>query len=394
MVYQKIAGATLVALALTGNAAAQEVHQASALIAEKGLVAAEAELAGKDDATGDDLFALGGVRFLRAIEASLQARWRAGAATVPGVPILRLPVPPNPEPEPYRAEMVAELFEAALGDFAEADTALATIPDDAEIAMRIDLAALWFDIDGNGARGAREDLFSTTGSALAMGTEAPESLVVQFDRADVAWLRAYAHLLSGISEVVLAVDPTDAIKTTQAASAALGPVDTTYGGTETGAMVDQVATMLLALRQQPDADRSKAALAHFETMVEQNLIFWDRVAAETDNEAEWIPNPKQQSAFGVEVTQEVADAWQNILREGGAVFRGELLIPYWRASGGHGINVRKLFEEPAPMDLVLWVQGAGAVPYLEKGKLADSRNWMQFMRLLGGEAPLYALWFN
>lgn len=393
MIYRKIAGAALAVSMLSVSAVAQEVHPVSDLIAERGLRDAEADLAARSDPSPDELFALGGVRFLRAIETSLQTRWKAGAFEMQGIPILRLPVPPNPEPAPFDAAMVSTIFETALDDLAAADEALASIPAEAEIGLAIDLTAVWFDINGNGARDDGEDLFSTTESVIAMGAEPRESLVVRFDTADAAWLRAYAHLLSGISEVVLALDPTEAIATVQTAAATLGH-DRGDANESFSQVADQAATVLLALRQQPDAARSTAALAHFETMVEQNLIFWDRVAAETDNEAEWIPNPQQTSAFGVPVTQEVADAWQDILREGGAVLRGDLLIPYWRIRDGRGINIRKVFEQPSPMDPVLWIQGAGALPYVEDGKLADSRNWRQFMRLLGGDAPLYALWFN
>jgi hypothetical protein len=34
------------------------------------------------------------------------------------------------------------------------------------------------------------------------------------------------------------------------------------------------------------------------------------------------------------------------------------------------------------------------VRMMAEGRAANNRNWRQFMRLLGGDAPLYALWFN
>lgn len=387
----KLALTAATALALTASVAlAETATPISDRIAADGLAATQTHLAAIANPSANDSFALGSVSFLRAIENSLQARYRTGAGTASEIPLLRLPVPPNDNPDPFEPQQIADIFRTALTDFAAAETALAQI--DGAVSLPVDVTALWFDINENGAQDFGEDLFTVTGATLGARPAEDGSLIVRFDTADVAWLRAYAHLLSGVSEVVLAYDPTEAITTVTEASAVLGP-NMIIGAQD---MVDQAAIILLALRQEPDATRTRKALTHFEAMVAHNRIFWDRVAAETDNDAEWIPNAAQTSAFGVTLSQEIADSWQTILAEGGAILKGETVLPYWRFERDtvRGISLRKMFTDPAPVDLVLWIQGAGALPYLEEGKLASSRNWNQFMRLLGGDAPLYALWLN
>lgn len=395
-----IAAATAFA---TSGALAEPASPLSQRIAEDGLAKTQMHLLALPAPSDDELFALGGVAFLRGIEQTLQMRYRVNAGTASEIPLLRLPVPPNPEPAPFEAEMIAEIFRTALAGFETVDKALAEI--EGEVGLSIDLGDLWFDVNGNGARERGEGLFAVTGAALGANQTGAE-LVVRFDTADVAWLRAYAHLLAGISEVVLAYDPTEAISTVTEASAALGP-NMIIGSQD---FVDQAAIILLALRQEPDAARTRKALGHFETMIAQNRIFWNAVARETDDAAEWIPNARQTSALGLTVPQEVADSWQAILDEGDAVLNGETVLPYWRLqrkpsmalSGDgtgtqirtNGINLRRMFTDPAPVDLVLWIQGAGALPYLKQGRLANSRNWRNFSRLLGGDAPLFALWLN
>lgn len=370
---------------------AQSATTISERIKAEGLAATQSHLAGLANPTANEQFALGGVSFLRAIETSLQSRYRTGIGAQSAVPLLRLPVPPSRNPEPFAPEQVSDIFRTALDHFAAAEEALEQV--NGEVGLPIDLTDLWFDIDGNGIESRGESLFFVTGMALDMRPAEFEPLIVRFDTADVAWLRAYAQLLSGISEVVLAYDPTEPIRAVTEATARLS--ENKLLGSQ--AEIDQIAIILLAMRQEPDAARTRKALGHFEAMIAHNRVFWDEVAKETDNEAEWLPNAAQQSAFGIKLSQEVADSWQAILNDGDAVLKGKAVLPFWRDGYDDtpkGINFRKMFTEPAPLDLVLWVQGAGALPYLKEAPLVDDQKWMQFMRLLGGDAPLYALWLN
>ena len=65
------------------------------ILASDGLAAADAVLADRGR-TPETSFQLGGVRFLRAIETVLQARYDSYDASVPFIPGMAAPLPPNP----------------------------------------------------------------------------------------------------------------------------------------------------------------------------------------------------------------------------------------------------------------------------------------------------------
>ena len=59
-----------------------------------------------------------------------------------------------------------------------------------------------------------------------------------------------------------------------------------------------------------------------------------------DDEAEWLPNPEQSSAFGISVDEEMATAWQAVWVEISDVLEGKALIPHWRVGAGRGARQR------------------------------------------------------
>ncbi|MDO9525705.1 MAG: hypothetical protein Q7J57_09245, partial [Gemmobacter sp.] len=95
-------------LALASPLAAQDI---SAEIGRDGLTATEARLNDLPAPTDADLFALGGVRFLKTVEGALQTRWQYGVTqSMAIVPFLRLPLAENPVPTPFQPEVIADLF--------------------------------------------------------------------------------------------------------------------------------------------------------------------------------------------------------------------------------------------------------------------------------------------
>ena len=99
-------------------------------------------------------------------------------------------------------------------------------------------------------------------------------------------------------------------------------------------------------------------------------------------------------------------AWQDILAEGEAVLKGETVLPYWRTDRRD--DVEKVVGRDGPRHQRPQAvrrpraDGRGALDTgrgraalsREKDGWPNGRNWGQFFRLLGGDAPLYALWFN
>jgi hypothetical protein len=393
------------ALALLPLPAAAEGVDASALIAAEGLRGAEAALAALPDPTPSDRFALGGVRVLAAVEGALQLRWRAGMsqgmAMLSGLPLLRLPIPENPAPAPFDPASVESLFRTALTDLAAAREALSGIADDDAVAVVVRMDDLWFDIDADGARGPGEGVLDVAGTLLMGGNAAPsQGFAVRFDTADAAWLMAYAHLLSGVSEGVLALDPTSAIARVaeaRAGFAELGPPapsnDFTLE-TQFGDMADLIATVVMAIEGQPDPARTRAARDHFLAMASESRRFWTLVAREADDDREWIPNKAQTSATGLPFPPETGTRWLAVLAEGEAVLRGERLIPFWRVGAGAGLDLHALMEDPPAIDLAGLIQGATLLPYLRRGPLASAQALRQFDRMVQGDSVLYAVVLN
>ena len=53
-----------------------------------------------------------------------------------------------------------------------------------------------------------------------------------------------------------------------------------------------------------------------------------------------------------------------------------------------------MFTEPTQFDLILWIQGSGALPYLEDGEMTGKDTWQGIMVVFSGNFLTYALWLN
>jgi hypothetical protein len=377
---------------------------ASALIVTDGLAAAEEALTALPDPTPSDHLALGGVRFLRGVERALQLRWRVGmAGGVPetlGLPLLRLPVPENPAPEPFAPAMIEDLLLGVEADMAGAIEALAEVGE-ADAALLLPLGEVWLDIDGNGARGEGEGLLEVAGWAVSggFGEELPD-VTVRFDTADAAWLSAYAHLLSGLAETGLALDPTAAVarvvEGNRAMAALPRPAPDPYGyGLQSFApTIDGIAMLIHAVEGRPDPERLLAARDHALAVVEENRRFWRLVARERDDDREWIPSKSQVSATGLPFPPDTGARWLAVLAEGEAVLRGERLIPFWRLGEGAGIDLAALIADPPEISVAGLIQGHDLAPYMREGPRARADALRSFAALVGGNAPLYAVMLN
>ena len=375
----------------------------SSEIGSTGLAAVEARLAALAAPTDEEKFALGGVRFLGAVEGAMQKRWTSGMTDTTGMlPFLRTPIPENPTPGPPDPALIAAVFTEAATAMDAARAPLAAIPETSDFGMELALADVWFDINTNAARDVGEGLVDVLGPML-MGWEwetrdpATPAPVIRFDVADAVWLSAYTHMLGGVSEMVLAYDPTAALTQTITATAALQALDPTYKDADAyniTAAINLIATLDLALRQTPDADRMASAKAHFLTMVAENRHFWALVESETDNVREWLPNDRQKSAIGVDLPQGAGKAWLAILGDAEDLLNGTKLLPFWSVGTAAGVNVERLFSDPRAIDLVGWIQGWAALPYLENGDVVSGASWAAFAGMILGDAMVVSLYLN
>jgi hypothetical protein len=159
-----------------------------------------------------------------------------------------------------------------------------------------------------------------------------------------------------------------------------------------GSIADLVAFVHLTHWPVAEPERLRHALQDLEAMVRLSRESWKRILAETDDNNEWIPSPKQTAVLpGMRVTQERVDGWMQFLDEFEAVLKGTKLIPHWRFD--QGINLRRFFL-PREFDIVLLLQGSAAVPYLEDGELTTGETWRRIDNLFAGDFFRYFIWFN
>ncbi len=366
------------------------------VLATEGLAAAEANLAARARTAETD-FLLGGVQFLRAAETIMQVRYANTSSPLPLLPGMRNRLPANPDAS-FDPAFLEIAMTGALAHLARAETSLERAADK-EFGTAFPLTAVWFDVNANGTRDDWETALSVM-QTLDASPQDDFDGIIRFDSADAYWLKAYVHVMAGMAELTLAADPTPAIRTVYEGRMAMekvGPVQAMFTDND---MADTITATLLTLRGTPDKTRTRAAHRHFKAMIEANRSFWTSVMLETDNDREWLPNPDQTSAFGIEVSQEMAEGWQAVLTEMSAILEGEALIPYWRYENGYdsaqgvGVNIAKFLQDPGEMDILLWIHGAAAAPYLEAGPLARMQAWDQFTRMTRGDSMMFAVWFN
>ena len=383
------------------------------------LAGAKTALTARLDAhPGDDdaLFSLGTVTFLGGIEdfAQFLHRHGVGDRLFGMMPFVRLPVPKNPDPQPVSYEQWRQARVELIAAFAEADAILARV--DGPVDVRLDLAALRLDLNGDGAAGEDERALSLLGGQLRLGGRprrrgndaAPPSMVTHFDRADVEWLRGYCDLLSALLETMLAHDAENWWNHCGHLFFAKPTGVPAYLLTESGPgfspanVSDAIAAVHHVNFPVRDADRLKKARTHLLGMIGHSRAMWDLILAEEEGtEHEWIPGATQTSVTGVTMNDDRVAAWLDFLTEAEALLTGEKLAPFWRSfpddtEGGprRGVNLKRAFEEPRRFDLVEWIQGPGAEPYLEVGEVTSPDTWSRFQRVFRGNFVGIAVFIN
>ena len=95
------------------------------------------------------------------------------------------------------------------------------------------------------------------------------------------------------------------------------------------------------------------------------------------------------------ITEQMTESWARFLDEFELLLKGEKLIPFWRGDNPErGVNLKKVFFQPTDLDLVLWIQGTGMIPFLEMGECTTVETWREFQRVFRGNFFGFAIWFN
>ncbi len=341
-------------------------------------------------------FGLGVLRFVRGVERLAQSFHEYGLKSEhQSAPFLRLPVPKNPDPAVIRYEDFRRILDDFRRDLMDAEGVLAGITDD-RVALPLRLADVKLDLDGDGNA---TDRFADILSKMMRGQsfeflEYNPSFLVRFDRGDVAWLRAYCHLLSGMLDVYLAVDTKGDFGLW--ADTAFAKPKVRFVGTEFERLQKSgEAHRVLRIIEPARLSRFRG---HLIKVAELNRETWRFIRAETDNDHEWLPHPKQTSVIRMSVREEMIDAWIAAVGELEGMLEGKKLMFNVSVvnNENRGINMKTLLEDP-PAELdweKVWREGP-AEKYLEKGEFINVGTLLRVLSVFNDPMAVgYAAWFN
>lgn len=421
------AGGLIVAACSMVSAAPQDAIDAAFGMQAEGATLTQVRQALVEHA-GDDAvdFAIGAVDFLLAGEQLIQQLHRKGfmmpAAPIRGMvgpeaQLLSWFVTEQPEPVTY-AEIEAALS-GFVANLSKADASLSRVDGDFKCVLNV--SNIRFDVDSDGIASSQEGmrtLFDALPPRYVLNADAgryeplplvPGDLVIAFDRGDASWLRGYSHLLMAVGEFLLAHDAQDLFDRTGHVFFPEAQIkydflkNSTYflefvSGERTPTAFD--LTDLLAFVgniefEVDEPERMARSLEHLRQTVRHGREMWTHYDRERDNDREWIPNPHQTAAFSqVKVDQDMHDAWILFLDECDGILSGRKVLRFWRSDGKRGIDVPRVFLEPREFNLLYWIQGSAAAPYLREGEFTSEGTWQRLVEVFDDRVFRFSFWFN
>ena len=288
-------------------------------------------------------FQLGMIQFLRAVENLGRGLYdyglRSGGSNTWFV---RLPVPENENPSEISYPAFLRLIDSFRQELLAAERNLALVNGD-KVKVPFQLSQVVFQF-------AHPDDERITLSGIIEGgrqfginfsDENPE-LLIKFDRGDVAWLRAYCHLLAGVVDFYHAFHSADWFDTyAKRFFPRVKPMNP-FG--------DGPALNTVVLR---DPNRLHEFRKHLMEVCRLNAETWRYIHSERDDDYEWLSHPGQTDQLGMTLTEQQIDSWLELADYLEEILSGERLIPsailkYMidRSEEGLGLNVAKLLDEP------------------------------------------------
>jgi hypothetical protein len=316
-------------------------------------------------------FGLGAIQFVRAVENLGRSLYEYGAVSDKSTqPFLRLPVPRNERSSTISYKALGRVLDTFAADLGRAEATLAGVKDD-NVKLRLRLAKITLDFTGTGKqRTTLIDLLNKLNGGRFNFQKANPDFRVHFDRGDVAWLRAYCHLLSAMVEGYRAVDEEAGFE--ERMKDIFAKVEAPAKTTDP----DRINALKVV-----DAPRLRRMRLHLVAVCELNRETWEYIRKETDDDFEWLPNPKQTDQLGLPLTDERINGWLAMMEQWEGLLKGERLFPgdllkfvHGNHPDGMGLNLNKLLDDP-PADLFnqnrIQTKGIDA-KYLEpeKGKKA------------------------
>ena len=384
-------------------------------------------------------FGMGLLTFVQGIEHFAQALYRHGLAApdtgLMGPPLL-LPVPANPNPEALDYQKVRAMLGQLVAEMDAASALLEDAGENGDYVVPLDLLKFRIDANGDGKSEESESIGSVIGRAFgtdpssfvtepvpepapdkkgkgdksgktATATPEPEApavpeAIIGFDRADAIWLAGYSQVLAAQADFLLAHDFEATVNATfhrLFPRAGLPLQNYAQGGMlmldpeSDNAIADFVAAIHTINWPVVEPDRLKRVLTRFQTITGLSRKNWDAILAETDDNFELVPNPRQVSLVPEgRVTDEVVAAWMETLDTADKILAGELLVPHWRFK--QGFDLKSYFETATHFDLVMMLTGYDYMPFLKDGPVATAESFAAANRVFGDEFLGYVFWFN
>jgi hypothetical protein len=399
------------------SASAAMPEAATALFEAKTVAARDTALSTLEAAAPKDpvsAYAPGAGEFFTALEILASGLHRHGFESPQSfmLPLMRLPVPDNPNPEPLTYEQFRAILVAFRDRLEKSAATFASVPANADIGMVIDLTRTGIDLNEDGTITPDESMAAIIASLSRGGISSDgvtPALTFRFDRADGFWLQGYAEFLMAQADFWLAHDfrstfdgsfhmlfpraklPLQDILVPPAADMGSSIFSSEWR------IADFISMVHLINWPVVEPERRQAARRHLLEMIRLSREDWKAIRAETDNDREWLPAPQQKGEnplTGLEVGEEQVQAWLAALSMAEDLLEGRKLLPHFRITG-LGINMKRFFDDPKNFDLVLSITGPAIAPYLESGTILTSDDFDQIQREFGGGGFLtFALWFN
>jgi hypothetical protein len=325
--------------------------------------------------------------------------------------------PTNPRPEPITYQALRAVLEDALAELDRAHDLFLQGGERGDYVVMLDPLRVRLDLDGDGTAAQGETLAAFLGPmedfANISSPDAPPSGKVKqpvppadttlgLDRADALWFAGYTQVFAAQFDMALAHDFEalfDAYFHRVFPDSDLPLADHTSGGTlfsgpeSDAALADLLAAVHTLNFPVKDKPRLANVLGRLQSISALSRRNWDAILAETDDNREMVPSPRQTSLVESHpVTEETVAAWMATLDTVDRVLAGELLVPHWRFD--QGIDLRAYFETAETTDVVMILTGLGALPFLRDGPIADAESFAEANRVFGTQWLTYALWFN
>jgi hypothetical protein len=366
-------------------------------------------------------FGVGLLSFIQGVEHFAQGLYRHGFASPDAGPImgapLAMPVPVNPNPEPLDYDKFRAILQLLVDDMDAARDALLTAGETGDYVVPVEVLKVRIDLDGDGTGNESESIGNVLNAMFGAATvpgptdpgapaptqPAPPDSTIGFDRADAIWLAGYSQVLAAQADFLLAHDFRALFDTTfhRLFPRAGLPMQEYTRATGTlmldpesdNAIADALAAIHHLNWPVTDADRLKRVLARFKAITDLSRRNWEAILAETDDNRELLPSPKQTGITpDAKITDAQVKAWMATLDTADLILDGKLLLPHWRFQ--KGFDLKAYFETAKKTDLVMLITGYDALPFLKDGPIASAESFAEANAVFGDALIGYAFWFN